>query len=910
MVDEPDDDEPVAMSAGDSLRTRAGTVFGTPGFMSPGQLRGDSVGYGADVYALGASLYFVLSGHPPHHAPTGDAMMVLAAEGPPQPLADLVSGVPRELATIVDTALAYGDNRYRDASAFAEDLRRYTTGQLVASHHYSRRERLVRFVRKYRAAVSIAVVAIGVIALLATISVVRVIEARDRADGEARDAAAAQRSERERADQLLLLRARTLLDTNPTEVLALLQELAPTSPRLAEAHGIANAAILRGVARGIHGPSAATRMVDLDSTGSRLVQATIDGKIHVWDLDRGTELIARQFALYARADWVGSKIFINGGEPPSLLDPSTGVVERLSLPKLASVHTSDDQQLVIGLIEDTKEVVRIDLARKTATPVWPGHPVHSTVLAGDGSWFAVNDGKEVVVFSREGSELTRRRGDLTLASASASSRLAVVQDEHLMMLEVRPTPTWRSIDTSKYSPLVRVAVFRGEELLIGMGSGHLLAYRQGRLDEISRPELGVTFSHALGDDEHVFMVGNQTMLYVAWLGIRTIHLPQPLTAPRIAARRGVRRFAVISDDIILVYDLAQFTPKRIPAPPGSRARFFDEQTLLMSTNDEIDLWWRDLASGRDVPIDIRILQVNPAFAFEPTTGFAIMSGFQGSSSQLFRLRKSSPTAELVYDGTPIGAFGPYPGGDVIYTSTTKVALASGSTTRELVTFLDPVHFVQPFPDRRFAAISDTGELARGSVDRGELDRTRLETPATEDRKAPNGRLLSPVLDVNPEGELYAGWGKTIWKWTDRLEPVATVDGPILDIRVRREALIVLLVPNRIAMVDLATRKITALPSHGGHVLLSRDFDAMVFDVGGFYHFLDPATHVTWPTPIQRLAMPHDLTGTDRRILTRVSDRLFMWTMPDGSGPLRARLEPLSNAVISKDGLLAWPWQQR
>ena len=74
VVGEPEPDDPYASVAdrkvdarAEDTLTRFGTVFGTPGFMSPGQLRGDPVGPTGDVYALGASLYYLLAARPPHH---------------------------------------------------------------------------------------------------------------------------------------------------------------------------------------------------------------------------------------------------------------------------------------------------------------------------------------------------------------------------------------------------------------------------------------------------------------------------------------------------------------------------------------------------------------------------------------------------------------------------------------------------------------------------------------------------------------------------------------------------------------------------------------------------------------------------------------------------------------------------
>ncbi len=148
-----------AAPAGDPGRTIAGTVLGTPHFMAPEQARGLPVDERADVYALGAMLYFLLGGAPPHAGSSGREAVAAAAAGGVEPVATREPGAPPELAAIVGRAMATAPgDRYPSARELAADLRRFQTGQLVSVHAYSARELLGRFLRRHRAEVLVAAV--------------------------------------------------------------------------------------------------------------------------------------------------------------------------------------------------------------------------------------------------------------------------------------------------------------------------------------------------------------------------------------------------------------------------------------------------------------------------------------------------------------------------------------------------------------------------------------------------------------------------------------------------------------------------------------------------------------------------------------------------------------------------------
>ncbi|MCA9674066.1 MAG: protein kinase, partial [Myxococcales bacterium] len=165
-----------------SMLTRTGAVVGTPFYMPPEQARGDAVDERADVFSLGAMLYHVLAGAPPYQARGATDVIAHAIAGKVLPLRDRARDAPADLIAIVERAMAQDPaGRYPSARELAEELRRFQTGQMVGAHHYSVRERLVRFVRRHRGAVTIAAIALVGFAIGGTIAVRRVVAERDRA---------------------------------------------------------------------------------------------------------------------------------------------------------------------------------------------------------------------------------------------------------------------------------------------------------------------------------------------------------------------------------------------------------------------------------------------------------------------------------------------------------------------------------------------------------------------------------------------------------------------------------------------------------------------------------------------------------------------------------------------------------
>src|SRR5262249_43225321 len=114
-----------------NMTMAATPVMGTPRYMAPEQLSGDTgaVGPPTDVYALGLILFELLPGWLPFRAATLWEMMAQVLREQPQPLRELRPDVPLDLEWICLYCLAKRPGqRYASAAALAEDLDRFLAG--------------------------------------------------------------------------------------------------------------------------------------------------------------------------------------------------------------------------------------------------------------------------------------------------------------------------------------------------------------------------------------------------------------------------------------------------------------------------------------------------------------------------------------------------------------------------------------------------------------------------------------------------------------------------------------------------------------------------------------------------------------------------------------------------------------
>jgi hypothetical protein len=154
----------------ESNQTQSGTILGSPSYMAPEQSLGKrgTVGPAADVYALGAILYEMLTGRPPFLGSSTLETLEQVRTADPVPPRRLQPRLPRDVETICLKCLSkYPDRRYESAAALADDLERYLHGRPILARPVAWAERLAKWVRRRPAtAASLGMAAVTASALV------------------------------------------------------------------------------------------------------------------------------------------------------------------------------------------------------------------------------------------------------------------------------------------------------------------------------------------------------------------------------------------------------------------------------------------------------------------------------------------------------------------------------------------------------------------------------------------------------------------------------------------------------------------------------------------------------------------------------------------------------------------------
>jgi WD40 repeat protein len=280
--------------------TRTGAVLGTPLYMPPEQASGEAVDERADVYALGAILYFVLSGEHPYEGRSNADILEKVRHEPPDPVDRRQPEVPRDLSAIVSKAMARSQSdRYPTAKELAKDLQSFRDGQLVRAHDYTLGQLALRWIRKNRALVSATALFAAVLAFGAISFVARERELRSEADRQ--------------SVRLLEERGRAeLLAGRPFQAAVYLAEAYRMEPENRRLRAWASQAIRPlSMDRGtLEGHSHDVVSVEYGRDPTRILTSSSDGTARIWDVSSMREL----FVLSGHPRWIQWAVWSPGGE--------------------------------------------------------------------------------------------------------------------------------------------------------------------------------------------------------------------------------------------------------------------------------------------------------------------------------------------------------------------------------------------------------------------------------------------------------------------------------------------------------------------------------------------------------------------------------------------------------------------
>lgn len=168
--------------------TETGAPIGSPAFMAPEQARGEGgTSTRSDVYSLGATACFILTGKTPHETdvPLHEAVRRVAQDFPREPRR-LDPTLPKPLAMVLTKALSPESNqRYATATEFAADLRRWLSGEPIT---WTRPSLVVRarFWARKNPGVALsgatAIIALGAAVIFGSVAVANASIAEERAE--------------------------------------------------------------------------------------------------------------------------------------------------------------------------------------------------------------------------------------------------------------------------------------------------------------------------------------------------------------------------------------------------------------------------------------------------------------------------------------------------------------------------------------------------------------------------------------------------------------------------------------------------------------------------------------------------------------------------------------------------------
>jgi WD40 repeat protein len=773
--------------------TRSGVILGTPSYMAPEQAKGQSrdVGPAADVYALGAILYELLTGRPPFRGESDlDTLRQVLDDEPVMPRR-LRAGVPLDLETIVQKAMAREPRRrYETASALADDLNRFLEGRPILARRVSAVERCWRWcLRNPATAALLTSLALLLAAVAAGTSTAYVRESRLRAQAVASEAQVRAEAESNRrlryASDVQLAGQLWESDEGTAEQVAALlaaQEPAPGQADLREFAWRYQWTLLDRSSIALAGHDGAIPALAFTPEGHL---ATIDGAgaLRVWDP-------ARRIVVHSLGPSLRPQDVPAAGLPTYVLFEPPEFPRRLRVRDVTAVELAHNGRT---FAEATRDSVRLrDAATGVELRAWPrSGPARLLAFSPDGQWLAAlgHDGTVTVADTVSGRETVLGSTHVGNAKPSNATALVVAADGRTVWVANAPQsggimalggPTPRLWPTDPF-PVWSIAVSPDGRRL---ASGHFQsqvrlwdAQAAGTRQADWRPNSGRVTALAFAADGQTLATGGSDAAIATW-DVATARQKR-----RFKGHLGAIRGLVFSDDgaalassdargVARLWDLSGPSASRRLTEIPAEQHFYlaysrDGRWLATAGKMEAMVW--DAHSGKLA----HRLPADPSYvyrvAFAPDSRTLATGGrdsavklWDVASGKLVRSLPGRPSDHRYYphdavgalafshDGTRLAAGFGRPGlHDPDYDQVVKVwDVASGRELRTLTGLKNTVPMMAFAPDdRTLAAACHDGTVRLWSTATwDELRTLRGPAPWQSLAFAPDGRTLAAGVE--------------------------------------------------------------------------------------------------------------------------------------------------------------------